>query len=124
MATRYTLTVINNSSRSGSFAVFQQPPPRVGNVLPLAWFAMPTAPHTQVSFEWTLGDSPLPSGSSVPDARAVFTPQHDYWVAFGEFTPGQVLDVGAITGAVEVIFQGSTASRSVTLGPDNVLSVS
>ena len=69
MATRYTLTVINNPSRIGSFAVFQQPPPRVGSVLPLAWFAMPTAPHTQVSFEWTLDDNPLPSDSGVSDAR-------------------------------------------------------
>lgn len=77
-----------------------------------------------MSFEWTLDDNPLPSDTGVPDARTVFTPQHDYWVSFGEFTPGQVLDVGTITGAVEVIFQGSTASRTVTLGLDNVLSVS
>jgi hypothetical protein len=124
MATRYTLTVINNPSRSGGFAVFQQPPPRVGSVLPLAWFAMPTAPHTQVSFEWTLDDNPLPSDSGVPDARTVFTPQHDYGVAFGEFTHGQVLDVGNITGAVEVTFSGPTTSHTVTLGLDNELSVS
>jgi hypothetical protein len=94
----------------------------VGNVFPLAWFAMPTASHAQVSFEWTLDDSARPSDGGVPDATTVFTPQHDYWVAFGEFTPGQVLDVGTVTGAVEVVF-GSTTSHTVTLGPDMVLSV-
>ncbi|MFI5034470.1 MAG: hypothetical protein ACHQPH_27610, partial [Reyranellales bacterium] len=72
----------------------------------------------------TLDDNPLPSDSGVPDARTVFTPQHDYGVAFGEFTHGQVLDVGNITGAVEVTFSGPTTSHTVTLGLDNELSVS
>jgi hypothetical protein len=126
MATQYSLTVINNSSRNGSFAVFQQPPPLTGNVFPLAWFAVPAAPHTQVTVNWTLDRGVLSSDSSVlkPSVAAPFTPQHDYWVAFGEFTPGEVLDVDNMTNAVEVAYADSTTSRTVTLQPNDVLVVS
>lgn len=54
--TQYSLTCINNSSLSGSFAVFQKAPPMTipGNVFSLAWFARPAAPKTKVTFNWTL----------------------------------------------------------------------
>ena len=196
---QYSLTCINNSSLVGSFAVFQKPPSGPGKVFALAWHAMPAAPHTQVTFEWTLdlsfmwshtgvlkpgvvfhpsqvvaahpeshnfirlatdahgkthftpahshgpvgsftieqGPNVKPghavgvgmSGSgmfaiqAVPNTTAGFTPHPEYWIIFGQYVPGQVLDIGSITNTVEVTYPDSIASRTVTLQPDNTLTV-
>jgi hypothetical protein len=60
---------------------------------------------------------------AVPNTRAGFTPHAEYWVTFGQYTPGQVLDVGTITNTVAVIYPDSITSRTVTLQPDNTLAV-
>ena len=196
--TQYSLTCINNSNLTGSFAVFQQPPSGVGNVFALAWLARPAAPHAQVTFQWTLdlsfmwsntgvlkpgvvfrpsqvvaahpeshnfirlatdahgkthftpahSDGPVGSftieqgpnvkpghavgvgmsGSgtfalqAVPNTTAGFTPHPEYWVTFGQYAPGQVLDIGTITNTVEVTYPDSIASRTVTLQPNGILS--
>ena len=120
MATQYSLTVINKSSSTGSFLIFQKPPAGIANVLSLALFARPVDPGAQATFQWTPDDQPETHGS---DTRTVSAPQPSYWVAFGAFTPGQVLDVGGITNAVEVTFPEPTTAHTVTLGPDDVLSV-
>ena len=56
MATRYSLTCINNSNRSGSFAIFQRPPPIDGGgpIYAVTWFASLSAPQTRMTFEWTI----------------------------------------------------------------------
>ncbi len=52
----FSLTCVNNSELSGSFAVFQRPPATMtqGEVLSLAWLARPTAPQSRVAFTWAL----------------------------------------------------------------------
>jgi len=107
LATQYSLNCINNSTQAGSFAVFQGPPGGAANDIPLAWFTRSADPGTQVTFQW----NPDHSGQ-------------DYWVAFGKFSAGEILDPAAVSNAVEVTFLGSTTSRTVTLGRDNMLSVS
>ncbi len=54
--TNYSLTCVNDSQLSGSFAVFQKPLPSTmpGNVFSLAWFARPAAPGSRVTFTWGL----------------------------------------------------------------------
>lgn len=106
MPSQYTLTCVNKSSQTGSFIIFRAPPRGPANAGAPAWLTKSANPGSEVAFEWTADDS-------IPG----------YWVAFGTFTPGQVLDVGSITGAIEVTFPEPTTSHTVTLGPDMVLSV-
>ena len=54
---------------------------------------------------------------------AVFTPHPNYWVIFGNYEAGQVMDVENVTGSVEATYAGSLTSRTVTLQPDNILQV-
>lgn len=53
MVTQYSLTLVNNSSSPGTFALFQRPPTGSTDVFPVAWFARATQPHTQVTVQWT-----------------------------------------------------------------------
>lgn len=200
--TTYSLTCVNNSQLSGSFAVFQKAPPMTvpGNVFSLAWFARPTAPGSRVTFSWSLDYSFLwsetgllqpginfaatqvlaadPNGQNLiqltqdkygattfvnqsstgalgsltiqqlsnvapaktsvgigmagsgtfavqaaPNMTAVFTPHPNYWVMFGNYETGDVIDIEDVTGAVEATYGGALTSRTATLGLDNLISV-
>ncbi|WP_165218821.1 hypothetical protein [Affinirhizobium pseudoryzae] len=201
--TTYSLTCVNESQLSGSFAVFQKPLPSTmpGNVFSLAWFARPTAPNTRVTFTWGLDYSftwsetgilkpginfaasqvipadpnalnqielkkddygattfsGLSAGGSLgsltikqlsnvkpnetsvgigmagsgtfavqaqPNMTAVFTPHPNYWVIFGNFETGDVMDVEDVTNAVEVTYGGARTSRNAVLNLDNMITVS
>jgi len=201
--TKYSLTCVNNSQLSGSFAVFQKAPPTTipGNVFSLAWFTRPTAPGSQVTFTWGLdysfvwsetgllqpginfaasqavaadpdrqnliqltkdtygattfgasnGNGALgsltiqqlsnvtPNKTSVgigmsgsgtfavqaaPNMTAVFTPHPNYWVVFGNYETGDVMDIQDVTEAVEVTYGGALMSRTATLAIDNLITVS
>ncbi|MBZ5760799.1 MULTISPECIES: hypothetical protein [Rhizobium] len=198
--TTYSLTCINNSQMSGSFAVFQKPPPMTipGNIFSLAWFARPTAVSSKVTFTWGLDYSFVwsetgllqpginfaatqnvaadPNGQNVvqltqdgfgattfanpagtgaigsltiqqlsnvqpnytsvgigmagsgthavqaaPNMTAVFTPHPNYWVIFGNYTTGDVMDIEDISSAVEVTYGGALTSRTATLGLNNLI---
>lgn len=201
--TKYSLTCMNNSQLSGSFAVFQKAPPSTipGNVFSLAWFARPTAPGSQVTFTWGLdysfvwsetgllqpginfaasqavaadpdrlnlvqltkdkygattfghanGNGALgsltiqqlsnvaPNKTSVgigmsgsgtfavqaaPNMTAVFTPHPNYWVVFGNYETGDVMDIQDVTEAVEVTYGGALVSRTANLSIENLIAVS
>lgn len=200
--TSYSLTCVNNSQMSGSFAIFQKPPPMTvpGNVFSLAWFARPTAISSTVTFTWGLDYSfvwsetgvlqaginfaanqsrpAYPNGQNIvqltkdsfgattfanpgstgalgsltiqqlpnvapgrtsvgvgmagsgtfavqaaPNMTAVFTPHPNYWVIFGNYRTGDVMDIEDITSAVEVTYGGALTSRTATLGLNNVITV-
>lgn len=201
--TSYSLTCVNNSQISGSFAVFQKAPPMTtpGNVFSLAWFTRPTAPGSRVTFTWGLDYSFVwsetgllqpginfsatqvisadPNGQNLvqltqdsagattfinpgvngalgsltiqqlsnvapgrtsvgvgmagsgtfavqaaPNMTAVFTPHPNYWVIFGNYETGDVIDIEDVTGAVEVTYGGALTSRTAALGLDNLITVS
>lgn len=54
-----------------------------------------------------------------PNITASFAPHPSYWVAFGQFTPGQVLDTQQITKKEQVAFPFNVYDMVATLGPDN-----
>lgn len=202
--TTYSLTCINKTQQMhGSFAVFQKAPPITvpANVFSLAWLARPTAPGTEVTFEWsldycfvwsesgilkpgvnfkasqTLAADPygknnvqltvddygasmfdgqdgsgadgsltikqlsgvVPGRTSVgigmsgsgtyviqaaPNMTAVFTPHPNYWVAFGNFRQGDVVDIEDVSGVAEITYGGSLTSRKAVFGLDNIITVS
>jgi hypothetical protein len=61
---------------------------------------------------------------AAPNLTAVFTPAPNYWVAFGNYQTGEVLDLEDAVGAVEVTYGGSRTSRTAVLGLDNLITVS
>lgn len=58
-----------------------------------------------------------------PNMNMTFTPRPEYWVAFGHFMTGEVLDVQDISNAVKVDFPPGTNAMKVTLNPDNTFTV-
>ena len=198
--TQYSLTCINESSSSGSFAVFQKPPANPASFA-LAWLTRSAAPRAEVTFTWSVdysfvwsetgvinsginfsGRQVIPadpdtlnhvelaadnygatyfkppngsgtagaltivqlsdivpdrtsvgigmsgSGTTVvqaaPNKTAVFTLHPNYWVVFGNYQAGEVIDVEHVTGAVEVTYPDGLTSRTVTIGLDDILRVS
>ena len=59
-----------------------------------------------------------------PNQNVVFTPHPKYWIAFGNFQPGQVLDVGTINNPAEISFPPNTYSMSAILNRDNSWTIS
>jgi hypothetical protein len=198
--TQYSLTCINRSSSSGSFAVFQKPPATPVS-FPLAWLTRSAAPSAEVTFTWSVDYSFVwsetgvinsgvnfsgrqvipadpdklntvelavdnygatyfkpPSGSgtagtltvvqdaevvpdrtsvgigmsgsgttvvpAAPNKTAVFRLHPNYWVVFGNYQAGEVIDVEDTTGAVEVTYPDGITSRTVTIGQNDILKVS
>lgn len=60
---------------------------------------------------------------AAPNMTAVFTPHPNYWVIFGNYETGQVMDIENVTGSVEATYAGSMTSRTVNLQPNNILQV-
>lgn len=61
---------------------------------------------------------------TAPNITAVFPPQPNYWVIFGNYQTGDVMDLENIAGAVEASYGGGAlTSRTATLGPDNLITM-
>lgn len=58
-----------------------------------------------------------------PNRTYNFTPHPEYWVTFGEYEVGEVLDVGAITNAQKIVFSPNVYNANVTLNVDNTWTV-
>lgn len=53
-----------------------------------------------------------------PNMQYIFQPHPHYYVAFGDFQAGQVLDPATMTNAFEVVFPPNIFSMTVTLNAD------
>lgn len=58
-----------------------------------------------------------------PNMNLVFTPHPKYYITFGEFTPGEVLDITSITDKAEIKFPSGVTSMTALLREDNTWSV-
>jgi hypothetical protein len=55
-----------------------------------------------------------------PNIQVSFTPHPQYWITFGQFTQGEVLDIGQVVGqAANVKFPFNVYAMTAILGPDN-----
>lgn len=82
-----------------------------------------TIPLDQVSVGIGMGGAPTFTIQAQPNMEAVFTPHPEYWMAFGEFETGEVLNVKEITDSVQVNFPPGVFSMNVVLNADNTWSV-
>jgi hypothetical protein len=58
-----------------------------------------------------------------PNMTNVFTPNPIYWLTFGNYQQGQVLDPGNTGNAVQLNFSAGVYVLTVTLNPDNTYTV-
>ncbi|AXS41073.1 protein rhiA [Breoghania sp. L-A4] len=202
-AATYTLTFRNDSTRQGSFVIYQRlPEVNQPDVMSLAWLVKPTPPGVSDTFTWSAdysffwssvpsasepltgvkveaseavpaglrqlnqirlhradgafmfmdqatgqppgaliieADGTVPErealmgigmsglGTAVvraePNMRVVFTPRPGYFVTFGTFQQGEVLDLASLVGAHEVAFPDNVTNAMVTLDDRNGLTV-
>ncbi|WP_338813071.1 hypothetical protein V9L05_17180 [Bernardetia sp. Wsw4-3y2] len=54
-----------------------------------------------------------------PNLTYDFLPEHEYWITFGNYTEGQVLDTNTINNAIQIIFPTNVYSMTVILEKDN-----
>lgn len=55
---------------------------------------------------------------SRPNMTLVFSPQPKYWITFGNYTRGQVLDITTISQKAEIAFPINVFSMTATFGAD------
>jgi hypothetical protein len=69
-----------------------------------------------------LGKSPIYTVDFNANVLSTFIPHRDRcWVAFGSYTAGEALDVGALTNVQVVDFSSTSPSQEVILTPQNIL---
>ena len=59
-----------------------------------------------------------------PDVDLIFTPHPTYWITIGQFVPGQVLDIDAITNSMQIDFPPGVYAMTATLNRDESWTVS
>jgi hypothetical protein len=80
-------------------------------------------PNNDVSAGIGLGGSPALVTSTSPNMGYTFIPKIKYWIAFGYFTQGEVLDLNAMTDVQEIAFPTNVYDIGVTLNEDNTWTV-
>lgn len=58
-----------------------------------------------------------------PNMNLVFTPKPKYWIAFGNYTEGEVLDLSEMTYPAEIVFPVNVYSMTAILNPDNTWTI-
>jgi hypothetical protein len=58
-----------------------------------------------------------------PNTTLVFTPHPEYWITFGNYQKGEILDITAITNQAKVAFPPNVYSMTAFLMSDNTWSV-
>ncbi|MDR1548949.1 MAG: hypothetical protein LBT06_10235 [Hungatella sp.] len=77
-------------------------------------------PNKDASIGISIGGKAALVTSATPNYEFTFIPKVKYWVAFGSFKEGEVLDLNAMTSEVfEVDYPFDQFSRTVVLGMDN-----
>lgn len=54
-----------------------------------------------------------------PNLHLEFTPHPSYWIAFGNYQQGEILDIEEITDAIEIKFEANIYDMVATLQSDN-----
>ncbi|MGE5672447.1 MAG: hypothetical protein ACM3XM_00985 [Mycobacterium leprae] len=104
----YTFQDLTTNSRSlGSLVVLQD-----GSI-----------PLKEASVGIGMGNSPAYVFQAQPNMSLVFTPHPLYWVTFGDYRQGQVLDTTQITNKIQVAFPPNVYTMGVQIDASNRLSL-
>lgn len=59
-----------------------------------------------------------------PNNNLIFTPQPEFWICFGDFEQGQVLDLRYMNNAAQIKFADHIYAKTVILNADNTWTIS
>jgi len=76
-------------------------------------------PHNQAAVGIGVSGRPAYVVQAMPNWNLCFTPKPKYWITFGNFDEGEVLDVQSISHKAEIQFQPNIYSMTAILNPDN-----
>ncbi|MGF1766830.1 hypothetical protein L4D06_05535 [Enterovibrio makurazakiensis] len=83
-----------------------------------------TIPSNQASVGIGMSGNGTYAVQAQPNIKATFTPHPVYWLTFGTFEQGQVLDIGQITNKTELKFPPNVYEMYAELTADNKINVS
>lgn len=96
----YSVLFINHSPNPGSVCLYQEGPGKAPALVKQAF------PHTQVQLDWERS-----SGFAGPEMSRL-------WIAFGEFTRDETLDLEKLAQRAEIRFPRDIFSMTATLSSD------
>lgn len=76
-------------------------------------------PAGTVSVGVAMSGKPTQACVASPGLKYTFTLHPRYWIAFGKFEEGEVIDLKRMTQKFEIQYPVNTYRRSVTLTPNN-----
>jgi hypothetical protein len=82
-----------------------------------------TIPLNTVSYALGQSQQPVFAAQAQPNFNVLFTPNPQYWLTFGPYQHGQVLDVETIDNNVQINFPSGVTSMTATLNADNTWTV-
>jgi len=82
-----------------------------------------TLPANQAAVGIGVSRKPAYVVQAQPNWNLTFIPHPEYWITFGNFLEGEVLDVQSISNKAEVRFPPNVYSMTAILNPDNTWSV-
>lgn len=82
-----------------------------------------TVPLKQANVGIGMSGSPTFVVQAQPNMNLTFTPHPEYWIAFGDFEQGQVLNLQEMSDIQSVVFPPGIFAMNVTLNMDNTWTV-
>jgi hypothetical protein len=82
-----------------------------------------TIPAGAASVGIGMAGAPICLAQAGPNLKTSFKPLSAYWLAFGAFSEGQVLDPSSIPNPKQIVFPANVHSMTATLGASNTWSV-
>ena len=83
----------------------------------------PTIPLKTASVGIGMSGAGVFAVQAQPNINLVFTPHPLYWITFGKFVPGQVLDIQSLTGVAQVQFPPNIYKMAAILNEDNTWTI-
>ncbi len=77
-----------------------------------------TIPANQASVGIGMSDAGTFAVQAQANMNYTFTPHPEYWVTFGNFAEGEILDTTELLNKAQVIFPANIYAMNVTLNPD------
>jgi rhizosphere induced protein len=82
-----------------------------------------TIPVNTAAYALGQTQQPVFAAPAQPNITALFTPNPHYWLTFGTYQQGEVLDPGQLTNSIEIQFPSGVTAMTATLNSDNTWTV-
>lgn len=75
--------------------------------------------HGEAAVGVGMGKQAAFAATATPNYSMTFSPHPQYWVVFGSFQKGEVMDLNSCTGSYNVVFPTNVYRKELTLKDDN-----